>query len=434
MKDILYEFSEQDHRNRLFNIRQVERQMTRCAKKEQIFDYEPGQFIYPGLEPGKPEEDEALFKKMSEAGVKYMYLWSGWAAKENKWGGDDMYAPKDPEATKEFLALAHKYGLRVLPYTSSNFFKYPSKHFNADWAWPLTHPEYLDNMLGTTELAHCSPTSPGWRELIFKMYTKLLDNYDFDGLYVDSGYFRRSDYLESWKYYYEEPVMVKDEVLAFREEADHDGGMEDFLSILYHEVKKRNKTMTVFKEGCDRFYTDSRISDYMLAGEAAKDIDFVRSKIWDFPHVMLDFSPAEPMDEMEYYLNSMPFLHFPILKKKAITVPNQDAIIPKFDESLEWVKLFKEMTHDATWCYIDIDCPKLVKGELDDVVVTCYVNSDFYMLLANYSHTDSKKIHLRDNYVDIYPNRPQAEVPHDIILKPRELKVLKITSWSEEAK
>lgn len=152
MKNILYEFSQQDHRKRLFNIRQAEWYMKGCAKKEQIFDYEPGQFIYPGLEPGKPEEDEALFKKMSEAGVKYMYLWSGWAAKENKWGGDDMYAPKDPEATKEFLALAHKYGLRVLPYTSSNFFKYPSKHFNPDWARPLTHPEYLDNMLGTTEL------------------------------------------------------------------------------------------------------------------------------------------------------------------------------------------------------------------------------------------------------------------------------------------
>lgn len=74
------------------------------------------------------------------------------------------------------------------------------------------------------------------------------------------------------------------------------------------------------------------------------------------------------------------------------------------------------------------------KGELDEVVVSCYVNSDFYMLLANYSYTDSKKVHLRDNYIDVCLGRPQAELPHDITLNPRELKVLKVASWSEEAK
>lgn len=421
-KNIMYDYSKEDHRKRLLNIKEVERSMSGCRKKELLMDYEPGHYIYHASKAGTPEEDSELFQTLAKAGAKYIYLWSGWAAKENKWDGEAMYMPQDPEGLRNFLDQAHSYGLKVLPYTSTNFFNRNSPLFDPDWAYDAANDLHLTGL--GLDLAHCSPNSPGWRGHLTGQHVNLLDTFDFDGLYIDSGYFRRCDLIGGLGYYEEEPVMVKDEILAFEESATHDGGMEDLLLMLYAEVKRRGKTLTVFKEGTDCFRTEYKIYDYMLAGECATDIDFVRRRIRDYDHVLLDFSLNRPMKQEEYYLNTLPFLHFPLLKKNSITMSDPNMVVPDFEQALGWLSLFKEMTIDGTWCYMDVDCPELIQNKSAETVCTMYVNAESYVVLANFGKTDNE-IGLADEYVEVRPGQEVKPVSKSIVVKSRSIRILK---------
>ncbi len=424
-KDIMRSYTAQDHKKRLLNIQEARRQVVSCRKEEMLMNFEPGHFVYPGIGPGDPEEDAALFGRLSEAGVKYIYTWSFWTGIENRWNGDPMFIPKEPDKVKAFLDLAHQYGLKVLPYTSTNFFNRNSPYFNPDWAYSpsydLNHKPYDAEML---TLAHCSPNSPGWRAHLLRQYVNLLDSYDYDGLYIDTGYIRRCDYISAWQYYEEEPVMVKDEIMAFPENEKHDGGLEDLLSIIHAEVKRRGKTLTVFKEGTDRVRSDRDLYDYMFAGECATDIDFVRRRIRDYKHVLLDFSPAQAMDEQEYYLNSVPFLQVPLLKQFPITLDDATAIIPDFEYGLKWVPLLKAMTEDGTQCYIDADCPRLVRRKGEETVCSLFLNRDSYLVLANFGHKEDE-VELSGSYRRVALDGEEEPCPEKFLLKGRELLILK---------
>lgn len=428
--NIMHSYTAEEHSKRLFHIREAERGITSCAKRELLSHYEPGHYIYPLSAPGKPEEDEALFRRLKAGGASYIYIWSAWADEANRWNGDPMFVPKNPEEMKDFIDLVHRCGLKILPYTSTNFFNRDSEYFNPDWAYESKYDLILerkpDDPRPDIRLAHCSPTSPSWRAHLLRQYGNLLDMFDFDGVYIDSGYLRRCDYLSSQRYYEPEPVLVKDEILAFPETANCDGGMEDLLGLIYNEVKHRNKTVTVFKEGCDRFHTQNTVSDYMFAGECAKDIDFVRETIQSFPHVLLDFSPPEKIAEDEYYLNTIPFLHFPLLKQLAITVPDQNSIIPDFEYALRWLSLFREMTEDGTWCYGDTKCPSIVSGDMQNVVCTFYVNRESYLVLANFGKQTAKLL-LTGKYREVQPGAGNGKVAGSLELHGREIKVLKRT-------
>ncbi len=423
-KDILRDYTRQDHRQRLLNIRQAREAVTDCRKTELLMGYEPGQYIYHSSQPGDPKEDATLFERMAKAGVKYIYTWSGWAAPGHRWDGDPMFVPGDEQGARRFLELAHSYGLKVLPYTSTNFFVRRSPYFNPDWAYDASYDLKLRLDDPSWDLAHCSPNSPGWRSHLLRQYVNLLDNFDYDGVYVDSGYIRRCDYISAMQYYEKEPVMVKDEIMAFAEDADHDGGMEDLLSMISAEVRRRGKTISVFKEGTDRFRTDKDIFDYMLAGECATDIDFVRERIRDYKHVMLDFSPPAPIPEDEYYLNTLPFLHFPMLKRLAVTVPDPNSIIPDFDTGLKWLSLFKDMTEDGTFCFIDAKCPGIVPQKSDDIVCTLYVNRETYLVLANFSQEPGKVV-LNGKYASLRPDEEEKPVANELTLDGRGLLILK---------
>lgn len=428
-KNILRDYTKEDHKKRLLNIQKAERAVNKFESKELLMHYEPGHYIYPANKPATPEEDRALLNKLKEAGAEFIYIWSGWTALESRWNGDPMFAAKNPEEMKAFIELVHECGLKILPYTTTNFFNRDSKYFDPDWAYDEKYDLLLYDEAPYDKkpmrLAHCSPNSPGWRAHLHRQHMKLLDDYDFDGLYLDSGYIRRCDYISANQYYEEEYVMVKDEILAFPEDSQHDGGMEDLLGLIYKEVNSRGKTVCVFKEGCDNFRVNSKVSDYMFAGECATDINFVRKMIRKFPHVMLDFSPAERIPEDEYYLNSIPFMHFPLLKHFPITVPDKESIIPDFDYSVKWLKLMKEMTADGTWTYIDVDAPKLVGGITEAVVVSLYVNDSFYLVLANYNY-EPVSLTLSDAYTVVSPNAFGEKAEGEIILKARDIKILKL--------
>lgn len=425
-KHVLYNFTREDHEKRLTNIMNAEKAMESFSKKELIFHYEPGQYIYHSDRPDDPEKDAELFQKLKDAGATYIYTWSVWADISNRWDGNHMFTPKDAEKTKAFIELAHSYGLKVIPYTSTNFFRRNSPLFNPDWAYDEKYDLHGAEEDSDFCLAHCSPTSPGWRAQLLKHYKNLLDEFDYDGIYIDSGYIRRCDYLGPNGYYEPYPVLVKDEIPAFREDAEHDGGMEDLISIIRAEVKRRGKTLSVFKEGTDCFRSEADLFDYMLAGECATDIDFVRERVKNYKHVMLDFSPAEKIDETEYYLNTIPFLHFPLLKTYPITVDDKTrTIIPDMETSLVWLKLFREMTEDGTYFYMEAECPKLMQCDSKEVVCSVYVNRETYFVLANYSH-ETQHVVSKQTCVEVTPNRKEMILPQAFDLKAREIKIVKV--------
>ena len=426
-RHILYNYTKEDHKVRLLNIMNAEKTVKSYSKRELLFNYEPGHYIYHSDGPDEVGKDAALFRKLKEAGTTYIYTWSVWADIENRWNGNHMFMPKVPEKTKAFITLAHNCGLKVLPYTSTNFFARNSALFDPDWAYD----EKFDLLVNTDNnepihLAHCSPTSPGWRAQLLSHYKTLLDSFDYDGIYIDSGYIRRCDYLGPNGYYEPYPVLVKSEIPAFREDAEYDGGMEDLISIIRSEVKRRGKTLSVFKEGTDCFRIDTNLFDYMLAGECATDIDFVRERIKNYKHVMLDFSPAYKMPETEYYLNSVPFLHFPLLKTSPITVDDNDrTIIPDLDTALVWLKQFREMTEDGTYFYMEAKCPELLHCEDEAVTCSLYVNRETYLVLANFSHS-KKHVVLKRACTDITPGKAKVSLPKEFDLKEREIKIVKL--------
>ena len=286
-KQIMYNYTGDDHRRRLLNLRYIEKNLDSCGKKNFVTDYRPGHYVYKKNAPQTEAEDRELFKMLSDAGVEILQLWSGFCG--FNWGGDVMYRPTEPEKAREFIKLAHEYGLKVLPYTSTNFFTRQDESFNPDWAFIEDYDLHMRNHKFT--LAHCSPTSPLWREHLLKQFTGLLDEYDFDGLYIDSGYIRRRDFMTFDRYYFREPELVKDDVLAFEESESFDGGMQDLLALIYSEVKKRGGILKFHKEGQDTVYTDLKVYDYLWVGEANKDIDFIRDSVRDFrPYVTPDYN------------------------------------------------------------------------------------------------------------------------------------------------
>ena len=419
-KQIMYNYTGDDHRRRLLNIRYIEKNLDSCGKKNFVTDYRPGHYVYKSAAPQTEEEDRALFKKLSDAGVEILQLWSGWCGYD--WGGDVMYRPVDPEATRKFLDLAHEYGLKVLPYTSTNFFTRQDDSFNPDWAFIEAYDLHMSRHEFT--LAHCSPTSPLWREHLLKQFTGLLDEYDFDGLYIDSGYIRRRDFMTFDRYYFREPQLVKDDVLAFEESEDFDGGMQDLLALIYSEVKKRGGILKFHKEGQDTVHTDLKVYDYLQVGEANNDIDFIRDSVRDFtPYVTPDYN-YEIEDEHERYLNTIPFMQFPIVRDGTVGIDSPLAAKPNFDLALRWLTLYKKMTREGTWCYCDAKAEDIVTHTGRNVVTSFFVNLDTYLIVANYDKKDIS-VTLEDKYIEVSPDGEGEVFENTFTLPKRKMIILK---------
>ena len=77
-KQIMYNYTGDDHRRRLLNLRYIEKNLDSCGKKNFVSDYRPGHYVYKNNTPKTEEEDRALFKKLADAGVEILQLWSGW--------------------------------------------------------------------------------------------------------------------------------------------------------------------------------------------------------------------------------------------------------------------------------------------------------------------------------------------------------------------
>ena len=96
------------------------------------------------------------------------------------WSGD--YArPLLPEKTRRFIAAAHRYDIKVIPYVTFADFNFAAPGYQehaADWM----ASQSIEFANETTLMCY---NAAGWREYLEKQWDQLLSNFDFDGLYID---------------------------------------------------------------------------------------------------------------------------------------------------------------------------------------------------------------------------------------------------------
>ncbi|MFC1714445.1 hypothetical protein ACFL6S_12320 [Candidatus Poribacteria bacterium] len=413
---ILTTYSAEDHRRRLENIAICERSIGGYMRKHLVTSYIPGQCVYQlrGENFTPDKEDDRELAKLRENGIGLIQVWSSWW--DNCWGGKPMYQSKNADGFRRLIDLVHNHGMKIIPYTSTNFFERTDPNFQPEWA---LHSKY-DLVEHNYHLAHCSFASPGWREHVLASTIGIMDEFEVDGLYNDMGYMRPSDFVGYGKYYQQYPKLAKDEVTAFEENATQDGALQDMLGLIYAEMKRRGGIYKLHKEGCDSVHTDFRVYDYLWVGEAVWGIDFLRESIRNYdPYVVPEYSRYFSLDdESELYLNSIPYMQFPVTR-----TANTGGTLDSQEVHAHWLKHYIPMVEEGTWAWLDVSETRLLESPLpEDIVVSVFANRDLYLVIANFGQ-QKLNVMTRDKYVSVIQS---GAVPmKQWSLEPRSFRIIR---------
>jgi hypothetical protein len=404
-KPVWASYTAEDHRRRLSNIRLCEQGIRGCLLKHLVTNYIPGHALYDvqnrNWEPD--ERDEKALRSFREAGVGLIQPWSGWA---DSWGRNHLVA-RNPAGFRRFVDLAHKIGLKVIPYTSTQFFERTDPSFREFWAWPKQH----DLVEFDYHLAHCSPASPDWRAHILPRIVRVMDEYGVDGLYNDLGYLRPGDYPD---FYGPRLQSASDDVMAFDESPTHDGALSDMLALIYDEVKRRGGIYKLHKEGADTVHTPARIYDYLWIGEAVRDVDWLREKTKSYPPFLVPqrLINLKPGQEQETFLNSIPYMRFPVLGHGQ---PGDQGEQFRAD-FVKWLKIYQVLVEEGTWAYLDIDESDWFGSPLPrGVVASAFANRELYLVLANYAASTTEI----STVAEFAPTDAEPQAPGKIWRLPR---------------
>jgi hypothetical protein len=420
---VLSEYTAQTHRRRLENIRTCEQSIRNCLRKHLVTDYLPGQCSYnlgeyPALKPWNPDDwDETELDRLRNDGVQLIQIHEEWNDPLRLFGQDKL-SPVNPAGFHRFVDMVHRRGMKLIAYASTGFFMRPDKDFRPEWAGPDDLIEF------DYDYALCSPASPGWRAFILPRLVRLLDEYGLDGFYDDLGYFKPGGKL---------PVAA-DQVLAFNETAENDGALADLLSLIYAETKRRGGVLKVHYGAVSRPRTDFKVYDYIWVGECVENSDALRAAVKNHPPYVvpcLDMSRAKIANEDELYLQSIPYMQFPLLLAGRPFTGERGAVpgvhyqpeatdfwtrhagdirrhyqahpegphaygwwdsVPGRPEArpthARWLKQYLPLVEEGTWAYLELADSDFFSAPLPaNVVASAFANRDLYLVLANYNPT-----------------------------------------------
>ncbi len=430
----------EDHRRRLEIIAECNQSIRKCMRQQTVGDYMPGHVAYnlgeyPSRKPWNPDEwDHQQLQELSDAGIAWVHVHEEWNDAERLFGGD-KFTPVNKEGFRRFVQWCHQLGMRVIPYTSSGYFERNDPDFRPEWA---RDPHDLIEVY--YRYAHCSPASAGWRAYLLPRLRSILEEYEVDGLYNDVGY--------SAPYELKEPP-TRDEVYAFEESSNVDGAFEDLLEIIYEEVKHYRGIVWLhagqWYRGTRRPPANRKLYDYFWVGEGVSDFDQMRELVKDHPPYLVpcvDMSRTRIASEDELYLQSIPYLQFPLLlggrpftgERGSVEGVNYTAKetefwmqhlhkIWQFYQShpqgpysygwwdscpgrpearpayARWLKLYGPMVERGTRVYLEIADSNLFSEPLPGkVVASAFVNREMYLALANFSRTEAS-VRTRSPYV-----------------------------------
>lgn len=242
------------YRKRIDNIEYASHAVKSCFRKQHIRNYIPGQAIYNlGEYPNKmtirpTEYDYNLIKQLAENGVGLIQIHEEWNDALRVMGAD-KYSSHDKEGLKEFIKLCHSFGIKILPYLSSGFFDERDPDYNPKF---VVHPNaklyqnYYRYRLGNAG-------SPEWNKFLFDNVRRVLDEYEFDGIFNDMGYDGFDNKGNPYAY------------------GEYDPFIEDLLVRLYTVVKNEYHGTVKLHIGKTQFpVTDEKIYDYLWVGESCK--------------------------------------------------------------------------------------------------------------------------------------------------------------------
>jgi len=418
---VLKGYSVEDHRLRLQNLAECERSVHHCLRKHLVTNYVPGQCSYnlgeyPCRAPWVVDDwDAEELDKLKDDGISLIQLHEEWNDSQRLFGGH-KFAPLNPSGFHRFVDMVHQRGMRVIVYASSGFFQRTDPDFRTEWArdQDLVEMHY--------HYARCSPASPGWRSYLLGQLIRLMDEYGVDGIYNDLGYLRLFNNPQP---------PTKDEVLAFQETEDNDGALADLLALIYAEVKRRGGIVKIHMGAADRPKTDDTVYDYLWVGEEVESGDTLRQQAKEHPPYVvpcLDMSQAKIEKEDELYLNSIPYLQFPLLLAGR-PFTGERALIPWIQYPPEaechwthhcrtiwkyyqahpdgpfsygwwdsvpgrpdarvaharWLRRYLPLIEEGTWAWLEISRSTLFTRPLPaNVVASAFANRQMFLVLANY--------------------------------------------------
>ena len=450
----------EDHRQRLTNITICQKAIYGAMRTHLVTDYLPGQCNYNlGEYPCRKiweigEWDAAQLDQLKAEGIELIQLHEDWNDSQRLYGAT-KYSPLNPKGFRQFLDLAHERGMKVIVYASTGFIDRRDPDFREEWARDQDLVELF------YRYARCSPASPSWRAYIVKQVLRIMDEYGVDGLFNDMGYLPLAG---------NPAAPTKDEVLAFPETATHDGALGDLLALIYDEVKRRGGIVKAHYGATDRPQTDLKVYDYIWVGETVDSIDSLREKVKNHPPYVvpcLDFSQVTIPNEDEMYLQSIPYLQFPLLLAgKPVT--GERAAIPGIHyandgddfwtkrlrnvwkyyqehpegpynyggwDSLpgrpgarkihaDWLKLYAPMVEEGTWAWLQISETQLIHGRLPHgLAASVFANREIYLVLANYGKT---RVNIDTTHSYVSPRYPDQAADTHWELEPRSLLILKM--------
>ena len=452
------EYTPEDHRRRLKNIALCESSVHGCMRKHLVADYLPGQCTYnlgeyPSKKPWEIGEwDEQELDRLKAEGIGLIQLHEEWNDSQRLFGAT-KYSPTNPKGFRQFLDMAHQRDMKVIVYLSSGFLDRRDPEFRPEWARDQDLVELF------YDYALCSPASPSWRAYISKQFVRVMDEYGVDGVYNDLGYAPLANNPHP---------ATKDEVLAFPETSNNDGALGDLLALLYDEVHRRGGIVKVHYGETARPLTELKIYDYLWVGEGVESSDSLRTSVKDYsPYVVpcLDMSRAKIASEDELYLQSVPYVQFPLLLAgKPFTgerglvegihyVPEAEDFwthhcheiwkyyqahpdgpfsygwwdsVPGRPEArtvhAKWLSKYQPMVEEGTWVWIEVKETGFVRGGLpNDVVASLFANRELHLVLANYGQK-SVVIETAQGFRDA--DDQQGQVRKKWELAPRSLLIL----------
>jgi hypothetical protein len=471
-----------DERRRLLNIAECERGIRVCRRRHLISGYIPGQAVYnlgeyPALNPWETDErDENRIADLAAAGIGLVQLHEEWNDSLRLFGAN-KFIPSNKAGFVRFVRLAQARGMKVIVYASTGFFDRRDPDFRREWA---RKPDLVEIYW---QYAWCSPASPGWRAYVLPRLLRIMDEYGVDGLYDDLGYLplypgapeRRAGWMD-WDERTEDfgsadigsEGPTSDEVMAFRESPESDGALQDFLGLVYGEVKRRGGILKIHQGSNARPRTEDKVYDYLWVGESVRNIDLMREAVKDHaPYVVpcLDMSRARIDREDDLYVNSVPFMQFPLLLTGKPFTGERGAIpgikyppaekcfwtrhtrqIWKFHQEhpegphsfgwwdscpgrpeapttyFRWLDLYRPMVEEGTRAYIDVAESDFFRDRLPPgVVASAFANRQLFLVLANFGGA-SVRVGTRGPWSSRFPSLVSSSTSWELL--PRSLAVL----------
>lgn len=433
-------------RARIDNITYAEKNVKKYLRRIRSHNYIPGHANYNmGGYPAKisfrpTEYDYNQLKDLAEKGCGLIQIHEEWND-AIRYHGADKYSCPDKEGLKEFIKLAHSFGIKVLPYISSGFFDLRDPDFKESFC----RGDYrLCNTFWQYRM--CDHGSAEWVEYLLRHVAKILDEYEFDGLYNDIGF--DGDAIHREKY---NTIDLTNQ--------EYDPYLEDVLVRLYSFTKERNGICKIHQNRNSVPKAHDKIYDYLWVGEAvATTEDLLKTTVFD-PYVLVapDFQYLDTQNSDKLFAQALPFMQFifrydgrPLNGYDIISQPGIEYIRrpetkegrrkdiytrlgehfknfpdgpycysewssipddPGFrDRWAEYLALYKPMVKENSLCYIDIKESTLTTENVPaDVHMSLFINDEKYICISNIGEK-AETVVFTEEWIDRRTNKPVREL------------------------